>query len=798
MPRHYVSEPRVEHVLERLSEQFLRLGSVNAVAEVLSPNANGGEGQRVYPNRIHGLLSGDPNRSINTATLEAIESSLDELERTAEPGGDGTSQQRARIQQAMAGALASTSDLSEALRRVADDLDMPLSVVRFVADAVPSALPVSVSPPLHEPDWSWQDDAVAKALGALRRSANYKAGLIVPTGGGKTRVSLRVILRWLAESDRQDFVVLWVTHRARLRLQARRALQQLLREPSHVPDGAASLFADRVKFVMLGGLPAAIAEHGEEISLIVVDEAHHAAAPSYEPIFTDVAAPGLFLTATPNRSDDLPIGIDEIAYTITYRELFERGCVVKPIFDLPLELTNLNWSSADGLRDLADYLLDRTEQDFTKVLVAVSMRERAETLYEALAELLDSRPDHLLAAEDVGFVHGSGASGAGSPNDYLDEFTARPRGVLVATSQLLGEGFDDPLIDAAVVTYPSSSIGHLMQVAGRALRIAPEKKAAHIVQMRESPLEYHFEQRWLYQDISDALRPDLVNIIYATSEELHARVHSTLEQHNVSDAIRQRIAAELAELEVSDEIRLMLTGVPYFGPTQTFAEQASWGALLIKPAEHHRFVHVFNDVSARSEDIKNVDGYLAPFIAPDHRLASLWKSYVDLITAIEYARREIHRIPYAGQDERNYRASRGTTWLRYVTFVFEPAVPEQLQRFLADAINKDELIAQYLDKPGDWAAAIRVELPLSASIAWLLRAEQTQWLAQARLKLVAHLSEVAPERGFEQIAAWRGALDHAPVPLALIDHIAEFLRADRFESQHLDLCALGLRAHDEI
>src|SRR5207244_1989939 len=125
------------------------------------------------------------------------------------------------------------------------------------------------------------------------------------------------------------------------------------------------------------------------------------------------------------------------------------------------ELPGLDWSSSAGLRDLADELLERTEHDFTKVLVAVSMRERAEVLYESLAELLDERPHHPLEAADIGFVHGSRASGPGSPGDYIDEFTARPRGILVATSQLLGEGFDDPLIDAAVVTYPSSSIGHL-------------------------------------------------------------------------------------------------------------------------------------------------------------------------------------------------------------------------------------------------------------------------------------------------------------------------------------------------
>jgi superfamily II DNA or RNA helicase len=787
MPRHYASEARVEQVLERLSELFLGLGSVNALAEALSPDGQE-SGQRVYPNRIHGLLSGDPNRSINTATLETIEHALDGLQTPADT--NGSSQERNRIEQAIAATQASTPDLNAALGRVADELEVPLAVVRFVAKASPDAQPSPVPATSPEADWSWQEEAVAKAVGALGKSANYKAGLIVPTGGGKTRVSLRVILRWLAQSDRTDTVALWVTHRTRLQVQARRALQQLLAEPGHVPDGAASLFADRIKFVMLNDVPNAIATYGEKIALVVVDEAHHAAAPSYEPIFTDAVAPGLFLTATPNRMDNLPIGIDEIAYTITYRELFRRGCVIEPVFDPPLELPGLDWSSSAGLRDLADELLERTEHDFKKVLVAVSTRERAETLYSALAEQFDERPHHPLEAADIGFVHGSRASGPGTPNDYIDEFTARPRGILVATSQLLGEGFDDPLIDAAVVTYPSGSIGHLMQVAGRALRVAPGKTAAHIVQVRESSLEYHFEQRWLYQDISDALRPDLVDVTYTAIDDLRAQLDSLLNQHNVASAFRQRIHAEAEALDdTTGEVNLMLTGIPYFDAADAFGESASWGAILVTPQERQRFVHIFNDVSARTEDIKHVEGYLAPFIGPEHRPGSLWKSYVDLVTAMEYARREIDRIPYAGAEERDYHRNRGTTWLKYVTLQFDPAVPEALQAFLADAVNKGGLIASYLHDPAAWASAVRIELPLSGSLAWLLDAEQAEWLRSARVDLAARLSEVAPDRGFEQIAAWRRDLDRAPIPQPLIDEIARFLRAERFAEQHLDLGA---------
>lgn len=784
MARHYPSEPRVEVVVERLVELFLRLGSVNAVADALTDQAAGDGQQRIYPNRVHGLLTGDPTRSINTATLEALEAALDGIG----PLGNGTSDVTTRIQQALAAESTSTTDTDEAIHRVAEYLDVPVAVVRVTIDVSASrATPAERTAPIEEPDWSWQNDAINRSLFALRKGPNYKAGLIVPTGGGKTKISLRIILRWLAEGARTDTVVLWLTHRTRLQLQARRALQQLLGDSDDVPEAAATFFADRVKFVMLSQLPSAIAEYGERIALVVVDEAHHAAAPSYEPIFTDLVTPGLFLTATPNRADALPIGIDEIAYTITYRELLERGCVIEPVFDPPVDLYGLDWRSPEGLEELADYVLDRTEQDFRKVLVAVSKQERAEVLYEAIAELLDGRPHHPLTADDVAYVHGSATSGHGSPNDYLDEFTARPRGVLVATSQLVGEGFDDPSLDAAVITYPSTSISHLMQVAGRALRYAPGKKRAHIVQVRESALEYHFEQRWLYQDISDALHPDLIDLPYSTREDLEQRLAAVLDAHRVSEPVRERIERELEEVETGQEVRLMLTGVPYYGASESFDRDAEWGATLVTPSQRERFVHVFNNLSYRTDDLKEQAKYVDEFVARDHRAGSLWKSYIDLVAAIEYARRELTHTTYAGHERRNYRDNLGSTWLRYVSFAFSPAVPAELDLFLTDATNRDEVIADYLQRRDSWAAAVRLELPLTSSYGFLLTLEQADWLIAERQAITDRLRDTAPERSFDELISWRGSLTAVPLPVRLIDQAAQMIRPERFAAQYLDL-----------
>ena len=250
-----------------------------------------------------------------------------------------------------------------------------------------------------------------QSLKALGKGTRYKAGLVVPTGGGKTRIALQVALRWLAARRDGDELVLWVTHRRHLRTQARRTLQKLLVDPAHLHEDV-ELFSERIRFAMVQDLSAVVAELAAKTGLVIVDEAHHAAAPSYSPIFDEFTCPALFLTATPNRADERSIGIDEICYTITYRELFDLGCLVEPTFEPPLDMPHLDWSRPEGVLDLADYLLDRADGDFAKSLVVVGQQHRAEVLYHALSDLLTSRSKHVLTPESIGYVHGGGTNWA--------------------------------------------------------------------------------------------------------------------------------------------------------------------------------------------------------------------------------------------------------------------------------------------------------------------------------------------------------------------------------------------------
>jgi hypothetical protein len=630
-----------------------------------------------------------------------------------------------------------------------------------------------------QPDWSWQHVAVDRCLASLSSAPAEKVGLVVPTGGGKTRIALRVAMEWLAQTAKPDAQVLWVTHREHLREAALRTLDSIAQDEQTADDPQADrlrrTFAERIQFVLVQSITPMLAALGDDLGLVIVDEAHHAAADSYK-VVLDLPIPGLFLTATPNRADGLPIGIDQIAYTTTYRELFKRGCVVEPEFHPPIDLAGLDWTSPAGLRPLADVILDGSEKQFAKVLVAVTQQDRAQMLHAALQVALDDREEHPLAADDIAYVHGLSNSAGLPTSAFLELFAVKRRGVLVGTSQLIGEGFDNPFIDTVVTTYPSTSISHLMQVAGRAMRSSPGKRSAHVLQVHESALEYHFEQRWLYQDISDRWHPAIVDWKFATPRERDQRIQQLLIDHHVSAPVTARIIAQLETLDASEEVQLMLLGQHYFGDPAAFEVDSAWGAILVSSRTRSTFVDLFNRISDRDEDIKDDSAFVNQFLSKDVSPGSEFKSYVDLIGAVEYARRELQRESAAGQDRRPFHARRSSTWLRYHVFGFEPQVPLDLERFLEGAVNKNEVVDAYSRQPQGWTAALRVSLPVEGWFAWLLDAESNAWFEANVADVRGEVQREVVSDRFAVLSSWRHGLRSVPLPPIIIERFDELTR----------------------
>lgn len=789
MARLNVQSERVQRLIdERVVPLFFAHGSIGALTKALNAALQrAGTAGTLHPNRLHTLLSNDLSRGVNEATIELTEQAagLAFAQDPALPDRATTAMAALQREAARLHLFADATGTEAGTR-----LSLPPAVAIRLMPHPTAASPVPSAALAEEladqralpPDWGYQDTAVTRCLEAFGRRPNGRIGLILPTGAGKTRTALRIVLAMLDRSTDAKSPVYWVTHRRNLREQAHRELQKLIAEGhEHLSAERLTELANHIKFVMVGDLSPLLESAAIKPTLIVVDEAHHAAAPSYGPVFANPwAAPVLLLTATPNRTDALPIGIDEIAFTITYRELAERRAVLTPKFlDLPVD--NFDWSP-EAIDDLADFIVDRTAAEFTKVLVLAPRVDRVEEFYRALADRLPL--DHPLQQEDLGFVHGTGNSLGIGNEDFLARFSNKPRAILIS-AQLLLEGFDDPAINTVVLTYPSSSVIRLMQAAGRCVRYAPDKLAAYVVQARNDSLAYHFDQRWLYQEIVDFLRPRLKDMEYGSLAELRSAATDVLQAHNVDPAVSARLLTRIESIAPGETCRLFLYGLPYFGPAENFEADAKWSATVETPEVSNPLRALFNGFCALGADLSDPSDYLlrdgaAHGLVKDTSPGSLWVAMTGLLTAGYFAKREVHGpTPIDSSGSRPYRANGATTWLKYVTFTYRPAVPAALAEFLSDCHNAEQVASLYLERVTEHAAAVKVPLPLGGCEAFLLDHAAKQELDGATSTLRTKLADAKPEDQFGVLAAFVAGAAYKDLPARLL-HRTEFLvNADR-------------------
>ncbi|MBJ6146310.1 DEAD/DEAH box helicase [Hymenobacter sp. BT559] len=797
--RKTITDPAIRPLVDGLVALFLIEGSVNAVHRRLAEVLNEGESP-IYPNRLHALLSEDSSRAVNPQTVETLEVLLNRISQTSTTSNRDSkaSAIRARVLKGWDATVTSSEATdAQSIVKLANTLGYPPAVVgalllqggRRTPQASSSAIGSFTTLTTRDrvmPDWSYQDDAYHAALRSLRSDLNRKTGLVIPTGGGKTRIGVRILLRVLADNVQPNAVVLWVTHRRFLGTQARREVQRAMTQGTpDLPQDAVKLLHERVIITMVSDLTRALDEYGDRVALVVIDEAHHAAAPVYAPFFARKPLRGLFLTATPIRTDGLGIGVDEIAYTITYRELFERGVLIEPRFEEPLVISGSGWHDATSLKDLADYVVERAQEEFVKTIIVASRVEQVAEMHEAIVAAiaeLQRTGGSVLEPDDVGFVHGSGSASEARPEDYLDEFIALPRGILVTTGQMLGEGFDDPAVNAVVITYPTTSMVQLMQVAGRCLRFAPGKQQAFIVQVKESSLAYHYEQRWLYQEISDSLRPQIVDHRYTSKAQLQSHVEQVLTAYHIQDPHRQLVRKQLEINPVGQDFSLMLTGFPFEGSATQFDQEAEWNVVPVSEANRREFLSVFNGFSLANPPVKFASEFLRRHLAVDICPGSMWLGMRDMLTAMEYARRELDGIAYAGAPNRNYQPHKGTTWLTYVTFRYAPTLPQGLQDFIQDTVNSEVIAVQYTENVPYWHACVKTELPIGGALAFLLNAEQLAWLEQERGRVLTLLSGTPPHEAFARLEAWRTELPYCPLPLQLVLRFERFIAAEALQA----------------
>lgn len=347
--------------------------------------------------------------------------------------------------------------------------------------------------------------------------------VVLATGLGKTIIiaSLPTLLG-LREND----VTLVIAHRDELIEQTVEKMKFLNPEKKVGVEKAAKRASEDCQIVVATvqsltdkRLAEFMARFRRRIALFVIDEAHHAAAPTYRAIVAAIRwqrddAMVMGFTATPRRADKVGLGdiFQKIVYTLDTADAVEQGYLV-PIHAYTVHTQ----TSLDTVNSRAgDFVVG-------ELAAAVDNEERNRQIVEAYLEKVPGRKALVFAASvehaknlrttfqkaGISALFASGDTPTEERAKVVSDFRKGKASVLVNCGLYL-EGFDVPSIETIVNARPTKSQTLYTQITGRGLR--PVDEIANVLsdapdpELRRTLIRQSHKQYAVVLDIVDVAR----------------------------------------------------------------------------------------------------------------------------------------------------------------------------------------------------------------------------------------------------------------------------------------------------
>ena len=318
----------------------------------------------------------------------------------------------------------------------------------------------------------YQESVIDDTREALRR---YHSVLMQgPTGMGKTAITVFMMGRAAAQGKRAYFLV----HQNELLSQTSKALWRQQLEHGMIASGKAR-----------STLPAQVAsvqtlvrrmDQYKEPDLLIIDEAHRAAAKTYQTIIERWPnARVIGLTATPQRTDGKPLDVlfDTLVLGPTIRELMDAGYLC----DYEIYAPPIGIDVSTVKRKMGDFDSKELEAVVDKKSItgdAVShykthaRGKRCVVMCVSIKHAEHVAEQYQAAGVSSGVIEGTMT---GQARDKMLADFAAGRLMVICNVQLLVEGVDIPAIEVVQWLRPTQSLVVWMQGNGRGLRPADNK-----------------------------------------------------------------------------------------------------------------------------------------------------------------------------------------------------------------------------------------------------------------------------------------------------------------------------------
>ena len=364
--------------------------------------------------------------------------------------------------------------------------------------------------------YSYQQEILDK-LEAERKVRGYTRNLVVAaTGTGKTVISALNYKRFRKQNPDKPCRLLFVAHREEILKQSLYTFRAVLKDAnfgemfvgSYKPESIDNLF---ISIQTFNSQDFTAKTSPEFYDYIIVDEFHHAAAPTYQKLLAYYQPCILLgLTATPERMDGksvLPYFNNRIAAEIRLPEAIDRKLLCPfQYFGVTdtVDLDTLKWSAGG---------YDKGELS------------RVYTLSGAMA---DRRADHVVSSllkyvTDIDQVKGLGFCVTVEHAEFMCRYfndhnipsmfltgkspeeerkTAKQRLVagevrFIFVVDIYNEGVDIPEVNTVLFLRPTESLTVFLQQLGRGLRLAEDKECLTVLDfIGQANRKYNFEDKF--------------------------------------------------------------------------------------------------------------------------------------------------------------------------------------------------------------------------------------------------------------------------------------------------------------
>ena len=333
--------------------------------------------------------------------------------------------------------------------------------------------------------------AALKALEQMRDNSETIALLYHATGTGKTTTAV-------LDAKRCGGRVLFIAHTQELLDQATKRFRELW---TNTTVGRYCEVIKQPRAHVVCGSVQSVALHldefkDDEFDYLIVDEAHHAAADTYQKILSYFKpAFTLGLTATPERADDKSILeiFKNTAHKLDIQTAVEIGELV-PVrcirIHTNIDLTKVRFNSVQyNIRDLESkiYVPERN-----RLIVDTWMqyvRDKRTVVFCASVKHAQQIAD-LFREQGIKSAAVSGSMKQSERREFQEKFVNRDIQVLCACD-LLNEGWDCPEIEVLFMARPTMSKVLYTQQLGRGMRLYEGKESLMVFDFVDNASQYN-------------------------------------------------------------------------------------------------------------------------------------------------------------------------------------------------------------------------------------------------------------------------------------------------------------------